>query len=122
MRAVILSVALLLTGTVGAEERTTGHETNYRIAVARCSVAKRCWPDRAKGPCDQAERIKTQEGATAGTGLFPSDLNQCLDAVEKAECSKIQLDLIRFMTSTDNAACQGYHDYYQHTGRYAPKK
>ncbi len=122
MKTGILSVAFLLAVMAAAEDRTTGHETNYRIAAARCSVAKRCWPDRAKVPCDQADRIKAQVGATGPTGLFPSDLNQCLDAVEKADCSTIQLDLIRFMTRTDNVACQGYGEYYRHAGRYAAKK
>ncbi len=123
----ILCAGILVAGTAGAEERTTGHETNSRIATARCSVSKRCWPERSKGPCDQAEKIRAQPGSEAPTGLFPSDLNQCLNAVEKADCSKdcskIQIDLIRFMTSTENTACQGYRDYNQNSGRYAlPKK
>ena len=118
-RWILCAGLLLVAGTVRAEERATGHETNARIAAARCAVAKRCWSERAASPCDQADKIKAESGGEARTGLYLSDMNQCLDSVEKADCSKIQMDLIRYMTSADNAACKGYRDYYQHAGRYA---
>jgi hypothetical protein len=121
MRSVLLAV-ILVAGMVGAEERTTSHETNYRIAATRCSVSKRCWPDRAQAPCGQADKLKGLSGAQAKTGLYQNDLDQCLGAVEKADCSKIQIDLIRFMTDDANTACHGYADYSKQRGRYASGK
>src|ERR1700674_2044887 len=102
---------VLVAGGVGAEERTTSPETNYRIAATRCSVSKRCWPDRAQAPCGQADKLKALSGGEAKTGLYQNDLDQCLSAVEKADCSKVQIDLIRFMTDDANAACHEYADY-----------
>jgi hypothetical protein len=102
----ILLALVLVAGVVGAEERAT----------------KRCWPDRAKAPCGQAGKLKSQPRGEAATGLYQNDLDQGLDAVEKADCSRLQIDLIRFMTDDANAACHGYRDYYRQRGRYAPTK
>ncbi|HWW95190.1 MAG TPA: hypothetical protein VN375_17615 [Vicinamibacteria bacterium] len=120
-RSIVLA-GILVAGVVGAEERTTGHETNYRIAATRCSVSKRCWPDRALAPCGQADKLKGLSGGTAKTGLYQNDLDQCLNAAEKADCSKIQIDLIRFMNDDANAACHGYSDYSHQRGRYVAAK
>jgi len=122
MTRTILLAAILVSGMVGAEERTTSHETNYRIASTRCSVSKRCWPDRAEAPCGQADKLKGLSGGQAKTGLYQNDLDQCLSAAEKADCSKIQIDLIRFMNDNANAACHGYSDYSHQRGRYASEK
>jgi hypothetical protein len=118
----ILFGAILVAGVLVAEERTTSHETNYRIAATRCSVSKRCWPERSQAPCGQADKLKGLSGGTAKTGLYQNDLDQCLSAVEKSDCSKVQMDLIRFMTDDANAACHGYADYYKQRGRYASAK
>jgi hypothetical protein len=115
-------VAILVAGVVGAEERTTSLETNYRIAATRCSVSKRCWPDRSNAPCGQADKLKTLHGSGAATGMYQNDLDQCLSAAEKADCSKIQIDLIRFMNDDANTACHGYADYSKQRGRYAAAK
>src|SRR5258708_7642621 len=114
--------AILIAGVVGAEERTTSLETNYRIAATRCSVSKRCWPDRSNAPCGQADKLKTLHGSGAATGMYQNDLDQCLRAAEKADCSKIQIDLIRFMNDDANTACRGYADYSKQRGRYAAAK
>jgi hypothetical protein len=119
-RSIVLA-GILVAGVVGAEERTTSLETNYRIAATRCSVSKRCWPDKSNAPCGQADKLKTLHGSGA-TGMYQNDLNQCLSTAEKADCSKIQIDLIRFMNDEANTACHGYADYSKLRGRYAAAK
>src|SRR5258708_9922253 len=122
MPRAILIATISVAGVGGAEERTTSHETNYRMAATRCSVSKRCWPDRAQAPCGQADKLKGLSGGQTKTGLYQNDLDQCLSAAEKADCSKIQADLIRFMHDDANTACHGYADYSKQRGRYASTK
>ena len=122
MRAILVVLVALVAVSGCAKNRTTEHETSLKIAQARCAVAKRCWPDRSRAACELADTIKGQPDERLGRGLYTSDLAECVSAVEKAECSRVQPDLVQFMTSEDNAACHGYRDYYGARGRYASPK